>query len=550
MYFFKFLWNTLSSRANNPQNKNFWLPRVLEGVDNPNGSGKLLPLNQTNWDLGKLKGDAAQLINQTMTQQWEFVLQGTGKGDLLYDYQAIPNPANPDPNLSFPQVTVNGLENFFIMPNPEVLTSPEGYTCKVVLQFDYYDGTSNKPAVTPFSLTGKYLLSENLCLASIDDPTVDAGVLDTTIDGTGNFTANIDNAFVDAVLQIYVLGAGPDRKLKVTVTSLNMIGSTSGSLPTIDIEDLTIDTDIRALQPLWINAAKNAINSPEGAQGIFLNLNATINKPDFLNNLSNIFSEQFASILDKGLAPVPTGGLPVIDKQTDTTEVDKYLFDRIRAALNNPSSNFYLPKTILSINSPKLEPLNIDSISVPDQNISGITFTNVCITNINFVGLSNIIAPSDKMVFVQGNILQAQALIGTLNPPPVLDNGMTIPAPPIVGTGNFSMQTQGMPPLTGTFKVTITSGTFNFQTTASGDDLPVMTVTFNSGTLAIDPSAMDISLGIDSFFKDMINQIINKPDIKNQITGKINDVIANNMSAISDQLTQGARNGIASRLDN
>jgi len=547
MHFFDFIFNTIQTRANNPKNSKYWLPDMLRNMDGSNPDGRFLPLKGENWDLGPLTGDAADLVQQNMVNQWQLVLNATGKGNLLEDYEAIPDPDKFSPMLSFPDATIEGIFNLFVRPDPVTHSTAKGYDTTITLQFGYYDGTNGRANLTPLSLNGVYKLTQSLCLADVEAPTTNAGILTTEIEGIGKFSASFEEAYIDAELHIDVAGQGKSRVVNVNITRLTLRGAKPGTRPVLDLNNLTINTDIKSLEGFWIEAATQAITSPEGQAGMFANMEATLNAPGQRASLSATITERLRRTLDSMAGSVTPGALPVTPSPGVDNPADAYLFDRIKYALNSPASNWFLPATILALNNPVAEPLAIDRISLPDQNISGIALKNVNITNLKFKGFSNIQVPEEQMTFKTSTEMQCTANLGAMTTPPAVGAGV-IPAPPIIGTANFSMQPPQSPALTGSFTVTILKGQLKFSNTYDGEGADQLTVTLKQAQLLIQTSDMIIEIKVQSAFKDMINQILNKDNIKRDILAKLNEQLAGNLGTISSEITQGVRRGIASRL--
>lgn len=560
MYLFNFLFDTFQKRMNDPNNERFWLPKTMGELQDPDRGAKLLPLQGENWDLGKIKGEASDLITNVMTQQAQFVMMGLGQGELLRDHTVIACPDDPNPGLKFTTAVIHGLDNLFLEAHPPVNSSKSGYQTSLTFELDHYlekevpEGaveeteTPPTPVLPKFSVNGKYLLTQCLCLAKLDDPTKCANSLNDEINGTGDFNLDINNAFIVADVNILSTGEGPNRSLKVEITQLRLQGPLEGEMPELVVNNLTIDSEIEALEPFWIAAATNAITSQEGQEGLFANLNASLNTPDKLAQLSEMMTEKLKGSIDNMMGPVGEGELPTDPRQAEDNQADVYIYDRIRVAMNNPVSEWYLPKSTSELKNPAIDPLVIDQINLPDQNIGGMPFTNMLLSNITFTGFSNAIAPPKQISFSSESDVVMIVDLGTLNPPPRV-NGKVIPAPPIKGKGTFSVKAFGTYELTSPFTVTLNKSQVKFTMSASGGDVDSLDLAIKHTEVLQQNSDMIIDLQLQSMFKAMINGGLNKQSMKESFIDKLNIEIAKKQPTISEQFAQATKAGIAERLD-
>jgi hypothetical protein len=556
---FTFVFNTLQKRANNPANHNYWLPEKIAGAKKPTGEN-IIPLNETNWNLGPLSDP---MITGLFVDQWKLKLSRdkATKDEYLARHTVIPSPDNPSANLSFPAITINGLHNLFVLGNPQTISIPEGYQTKITLQMDYYNGETASPQLPGLSMNGQYRIVQCLCTAdkTIEHPTQGDGWQSISIDGTGTFFATFDQTFVDADLHITVQGTGPNRRLTADLVRIKVRGQNETSLPQVILDPekgLTIESKMWIAQSIWLKMAKDAIQSPDGQKGIFLQLNASLNSAGNLGSLSQIFTSQLNNILDSTFGAIPSAGLPENPGQSPANPVDRYIFDRARAALNNPAGEWFLPSVVYNSQNPSLEPLNIDIISLPDQNIDflgeEIVFTQIQLNRIVMTGTSNIITPPPQLA-CQGADIKALLNLSTLNPPPSVKTpaGMKqVPLPPLTATGRFSMLPEGEPePLTGAFQLKVQSSNIQIAIQPTGTVLEDLQLKVTQLQFMIQPEMMALSLDIDSAFKKSIEQVFNGPNIKSRIIGELNTALAGKLLDISKAATDAARNTIATRLD-
>lgn len=562
---FMFIFNTLRKRVNDPNNKSFWLPGKLSSATKPNSSEMLIPLQETDWKLGSITGTSGSAITSNFVNQWALKL-GHDKATKqeFVNHQVIPCPENPWVNLSFPVVTIGGLQNLLVLGDEEITGDQTGYITKITMQMDAYD----EGILPRLSINGKYRILQSLCTAAKNqkDPLVYDGWQSIIIDGTGSLGVTFDNTYVDVTLHISIQGTDENRSLQVEVLNINIRGKkpptangeqqpTDGEapLPTLNITHLTIDSAMWIADSVWLPAATNAIQSPDGQQGLFQQLNLSLNKSDNLVSLSGIFTDQVHDALDKVFGTIGVSGMPSDVGQQSANPVDQYLFDRVRVAVNKPDSDWFLPAFVYNAQNPSLEPLVINQIGIPDQKIGGLLFTQIQMTNLKLTGASNIIAPPDEL-HMGGNVIIATMNLATLNPPPLIKAGdgttQQAPPPPLLAVGQFSMLPLGMKtPLTGAFTIKIASASINSTIHPVGTELDNLQLSFTSLLLDIKPEQMEIILDIQSALKSLVQTIINTPTIKGKIITEINDEISNKLSDISNEATKAVKKNIASRLE-
>jgi hypothetical protein len=557
---FAFIFNTIQKRANNPANPHFWLPGKIAGVKKSGGEN-LFPLQGTDWDIGAINNPELTVY---MGDQWGQYLSrnhAPTKEEYEARHTVIPCPDRPCANLSFPEITVDGLANLFLLGNPEITGSRDGYQTKISLKFDEYDGQNGRPHLPGLSLRGQYRIVQCLCTAdkTVPHPTQCDGWQKIAINGSGTILASFAQAYVDADLQITVRGAGRTRKLQVVLTRLKVRGATADTWPEfiLDPENgLTIESRMWIAQSMWLVWAKTAIEAAEGQQGIFQQLNTSLNQPRYLESLSQLFTAQLDRMTDSVLGPIPDGSLPDESGASSGNPVDRYLFDRIRIALNNPGCEWFLPEVIRNFPHPSLEPLTIEEIALPDQKITlmgaEMRFTQIKFTGITLTGVSNLSAPPAQLTF-NGADIEVLLNLSVLNPPPSVrtPSGMQpVPPPPLVAAGNFTMLPEGeTDPLTGAFGLQIQSSNVRMTFRLSGTEVADLKIKVTRLQWETDPEKMALTLRIDSVFRKSIEQMVNRPELKRRIVAELNAALLPKLDEIGNTATSAAQKTITARLD-
>ena len=545
-----FLFATIRKRAIDPNSKRFFLPVVLSNADGSNSQGKLLPIEEERWSVGPVTGEAGDTITTSFCNNWATYLEKVQKTDLSNQYP-IADPKTPYPTLTMegrPKLTIDGLQNVFVAHNAVFTEVPGGYQIQTTVQLDYWDG-SNGASYPMLTISGGYKLQQSLCLAA-KGGAVCNGTASIDINGGGTVKLEVDGAFVDAVFTVTVKDGGSEgRHLEANVQSLKVRGQDTATTPALDIKKLQIDADVSPfLLNVWQTMAQRAIQSPDGTNGIFANLNTSLNGPGNLKSLSAQMTSQLASFFD-GIFGKADGVVVAVQTAPTVNPVDGYIFDRCRFALNSVSSPLFLPQLLCSANSPSLNPLLIAKVDLPALSIFGRPWTNGLLTNVNFIGLTNVQAPPSSIAAGDDAILHFTGALGAWNPPPPISCSGGIPAPPAKATAAFSILPQP-DTVTGTLDLTITEAMLVGSCRTAGADDSSLTLTFQSlkVTCSNPVSNMKIKLGIDSAFKDIINNAVNTENILQKILDELNAELANNLSQVSTQVTAYAREAILNGL--
>ena len=552
---FQFIYSTARQAANDPQNATYWLPRTLRALRGPDG-GPLLPLRQETWDLGAVTGEAGATFQQNLASEWwtltgfQFRQAQDPRLQQMRAHRAVPCPERPWPTLAFSGVSVSGLENVSLPPTPAAVQNAVGYTATLTLRFGAYD----VDGLGPVAIRARYDLTQCVCSAAAPTGTAcDGFVPPATISGGGDITLHLTDFWVDADVAVAVAGSGAARTVEVRVGRLTARGA-GDSRPAIDVDTLTIDTPYQGVAGLWREAAIRAISSDVGRAALTQNLNAALNSPNFLGSVGRVVGPQLAKLLDANLGEVPAGALPEVPGAADNP-VDAYLFDRVRVALNNPASTYYLPRVVLSSASPVLDPLDAGTLSLGPLAQDGIRLSSVTLSGLTVHGLSNVQAPADRLLSVPGG-LQASLQVGVLDPPPTVTvsrggspASVRVPGPPLRITGTFACTLQGQTePLTGTFGVTAAQAGVAALLSASGTTVDALEVRFPRLALEIPHRNLTIAVQIDSSFQFIVNAICNQDAFKQRILDAIGTQLAARRDDLGAAATSAVRSLIRSRL--
>ncbi len=546
MSLFNFIYNTFQERVNLKTIKGvpnkYYLPDVLAGINDPNTPGKkLLPLTSESWNLGKISSQQGRTISDSIATWYSTYLRNALKLDK--SSVGIVDPANPDPTLGLSNLTINGLNNIFALPNPLVQSSNTGYTTTISLSFNQVQN------LTKLNIYGEFSLQQAVCRKATNSTPFKCDGYCMNVEGKGHFQVDFIDAdvFIDAQVFISVSGIGNNRKMSFQINKLTFRGLKNPN-PTFKVTVIDITNALPGLEEIWVQSANDAFDSPEAKANMIASLNQTLNSDNNRNSLANTLLSQLNNGIDSIFGPVPASGLPDDSGQQVDNPADLYILDRVKASLNAPTSNYYIPTILKNNSNPQLEPLSTSSIDLGSQTIAGLPWAPNVFSNILITGLSNNIATPSDIVFSILNV-SIKTTQGQLNPPPA-----GVPAPPLNINGNFSCTPQGGDPITGTFLVTVSSSNLAITCVASGDKVENLNISISSLQLIVNPSQMNITLSFTdgSPFTSFVNKFLGSDSIKNTVISKLNGELASasTLNNISSQVTNTIKNVITSQFGN
>ncbi len=518
---FSFIFLTVKASINNPKSKNF-LPTLLAAIQD--GGAPLLPLKEDSWTIGSVTGSSGLLIAKNIADKYQ----------LVNSQPVIPYPKGPDPYLELKdtkgveKVVINGLDNAYVTDfnNYNYDNTTNTVTADINMQFNYW--TKNPGGLQPgqkvpqLGISTPFNLTQKLCkVAATGDKTCeDPSAQPIEVIGNGIFTANITQLNFIASISINVV---KDRAgLNLAITNLKLI-TTGADAPKFADVKATLSNQ-SPYSDLFSTFITSFMAEPEASAAIFPQMQASLNTPGNINSLSKTMTSQFATLLNNRLGPV-TGQLPSDSGQTATNKVDLYLFDRIRYALNDTSSNWYVQTLLKSYKNPSLNPfkpkdLNIGSFTLPGL---GFKFTNVILSDIVVTGFPNATAPADTLLLTPPTT-SLMLLLGSLG----------------AGTSAVAQFSADYPG--GHLNLGLTVAVKSVELTSvvlpSGADVSELVITFNSIDYKI-PNVADMKITLDdqSGLGPAIQQVLNSADVQNKMVSAANSELASNIPAISSEVT-------------
>ncbi|GAB2712569.1 hypothetical protein [Kitasatospora kifunensis] len=568
-----FIYATMYKRINNPDSP-YWLPTVLKDVRTPDGQA-LNPLTVEAWDIGQLDGTEGKTIGDAISSAWWIFVgaafddaKDRGVPDLPDDldpFNSQRDADHPYPSLSLTTVTVDGLANASVGELQNLAPTDKGYRGTVRVTTAAYDTHGWQKQIT---VKGTYSLVQHVVV--IDDtgeqnagedlkpPTkvVVKGLEGVEwprqeIEGHGQFTVTAQDLAFDVVLRAEPTGTGVNRTPQLTVESITVASQPTFHLDekSLTIEGSTID---QATLEVWKQAAADAFNSDDAGKALAAKLVDTLAAPSFRDQFSATLTGQLAKALDGVLGAVPQGNLPSDDSGFPAKygPLEIYLFDRLRACVNDTGSGFYPPTVVLGASDPVLEPYDVGDIDLGSHKI-GVVTADLSFKGGTIKGISNLLIPVKDAALTDGGI-GATLRFGRL------PGAAQVPAPPltITGTGVISFPDSSGSAvddddtIKGDLTVTIDQPTATAALSFTGRDADELTIGLDA--LALDLVTKDLQVAIHlqepSPLEKIIQKVLNSDEVKQRIITGVQGTADSHRGDIAKELTANARTVIRAKL--
>ncbi|MFF3005743.1 hypothetical protein ACFVTF_23370 [Kitasatospora sp. NPDC057940] len=546
----EFIAATMIPRLNNPAHPHS-LPKLLTKATTKDGA-KLLPVHATDWNPGTF--DAGVTSDNIAIQWYQAVVDVAKKADPPIDaskYKGAPLPASPHPSLAIPSATISGLENAEAGELTHLTETANGYSMTVPLVF----GTLTDPALPQKTvIAGHYRLDQDVCGVDkttgkqADTPSKLPDGLKWPVDhvtGTGTFSLAVSDLAADIDLHVAVTNTAAERTLTVTIDKITARGRTS-AYPTyaLDPATLTIDQNTdEDFKSIWRAMALDAFaNKDIGGDKLTKALTNALNTPNTRDSVSTTLTEQLATALDHVMGPLAPGTL-AHDTTATNPAVDQYLFDRLRTALADHTSPFYLPTLITGADDPVLEPYKLGKFDIGEIPIKGKDPLKNMTLDGTVTGFSNAIVPVSEATLKDGRISASVHLATLPGKPPV-------PGPPWKAEGNLTAEWKNLP-VTGTYKVHAAPATLHTELSFGGKDLDHLTVTVESAHLDVKHEDLTITVDITDgkLVTGFVNEALKQSSVKDLVLTSLNIALADKRPEIGRALAKAARTGITKRLD-
>ncbi|MFI9306671.1 hypothetical protein [Streptomyces triculaminicus] len=577
-----FIYATMYKRVNDPGSP-YWLPAVLKDVRTPDGH-TLNPLNVDTWDIGELAGAEGKTIGDTIASAWWIFVgaafddaKDRGVPDLpdnLDPFTSQRDADRPYPTLKLTSVTVDGLPNASVGELQNLKPTENGYRGTIRVTTAAYDTHGWQKQIT---VKGTYSLVQHVVV--IDDPGDGGGGDDLKpptkvvvnglegvewprqeIEGHGQFTVTAQGLVFDVVLRAEATGTGAGRTPRLTVESI-----TVASQPTfhLDEKSLTIEggTIDQATLGIWKQAAADAFNSADAGKALTGKLVDTLADPSFRDQFSSTVTAQLVKALDGVLGAVPKGSLPSDDSGFPAKygPLEVYLFDRLRASVNDTGSGFYPPTVVLGATGPTLEPYDLGDIDLGSYKI-GVATANLGFKRGSVKGISNVLIPVKDAALTDGGI-GATLRFGQL------PGGARVPAPPLTITGRWSVSfpdsvaaaaaapeqatASDDDTIEGDITIKIDHPRATTGLSFSGRDADELTIGLDALTLAIATKDLQITVDFDqpTIWKAAIEKVLNKDEVKQKIINGVQSTADTHRADIAKELTDNARAVIHTKLE-
>ncbi|MBD0670414.1 hypothetical protein [Streptomyces sp. CBMA156] len=548
----EFIAATMLPRLNNPAHPHS-LPKLLTNATVKGGT-KLLPVTAEAWNLGTV--DAGVTPTNIADQWYQAVVTVADKADPPIDasaFKGVPLPSSPQPSLALSKVTITGLENVEAGDPTHLTETTTGYSMTVPLTF----GTLTDPTLPQqIVIVGHYQLDQDVC--GVDKATNKQAETQSKVPGlkwpvdhvtgTGAFSLAVTDLAADIDLHTAVTGTASSRALTVVIDKITPRGRSS-QFPTytLDPASLTIDqSTLEDLKSIWHDMAVDAFkNKDVGGDKLTTALSSALNTADTLNAVSTALTDQLATALDHVMGPV-TGTL-ASDSSATNPVVDQYLFDRLRTALADENSPFYLPALIAGTSDPVLEPYTLEQFTVGEIAL-GAPYEKHPLENVTLdgtvTGFSNAVVPVSQAALDGGRISATVNLATLPGKPPV-------PGPPWKAEGSLTCDWGNGHGLTGIHKTTAAPAALSAELSFGGEDLDHLSVTVESVRLDAKDDDLTITVALTNsvIANKYANDALEQPDMKHRVLAGLNKALDDRRPEIGKALAKVARTGIAQRLD-
>ncbi|QLE75824.1 hypothetical protein FGW37_01560 [Streptomyces rectiverticillatus] len=376
------------------------------------------------------------------------------------------------------------------------------------------------------------------------------------IEGHGPFTVTVQDLAFDVVLRAEATGTGAGRAPQLTVESITVASQPAFRLDDLAIEGSTVDPDTL---DIWKQAAVDAFNSPDAGQALTAKLAGTLTDRSFRDQFSSTVTAQLAKALDGVLGAVPAGGLPSDDSGFPAKygPLEVYLFDRLRASVNDTGSGFYPPAVVLGATSPTLEPYDVGDIDLGSYKI-GVATASLGFKGGTIKGISNVLIPVKDAALTDGGIgaaLRFGRLPGAAKvpPPPLTITGTGVVSFPDAAAAAAAAEHAAVrddSTIEGDITVTIDQPSATAALSFTGRDADELTIGLDALTLAIATKDLQVTIHLKepSPLAKIIQQVLNKDEVKQKIIAGVQGAADTHRADIAKELTDNARAVIHAKL--
>lgn len=527
-----FILDSLQPRLNDPANTKLWLPRLLTEMSDEGGN-PLLPIRSKEQDLGFLNGEHGDYIAGLFANSWS----------IFNSRYAIVDPDLPNPALLLSDVSLVGLQNIWVeQASSQPVT--QGYDIQAKFVPNHYPDPTQGLEMPPLTLKGRYRIAQALWV----EPTDTEEGRKESITGTGAFTAVFSNCVLNAPLTLETVDSAEPRSTLVTLRNLSLDAMTD-ERPKLTFDDLTLEDGLEDEDAL-IMYIKMALNEADGQVSMLDTVASMLNKPDNLVSISAELTEHLNASLDGLFGVLPAQGLPDdSDHQQGATPLDVYFFDRLRVALNEPGNDWYLPLLLRNSSDPVLEPYTNPHIVIPDQEQSGLDYTDIQLNNLSLTGLSNAFIPLDTSVLTSPDI----AVVIDFG---VLPEGSAAlpPAPPLTMQSHFSLVQQGIEPLPlkGLVTASLLESHMQLDLALGGNNVSDLEIIVSEVVFLWETGLVEMTVTLeprDTYLEQVIKKVLDKEQVHTTIKTHLMEALAKQKNELSANFTRLVRTVLQNKLN-
>jgi len=272
------------------------------------------------------------------------------------------------------------------------------------------------------------------------------------------------------------------------------------------------------------------VSIPHVRDGVIQSVNDTINEKQ--SDLSGQLTGFTGKMFNRVLGSVKDDILPYT-KDREENPVDQYILDRIRYAMCNEKSKYYLPTVISTWKTPYLDDLSLGTIdlgSMGKGDADDFKVKKFLLEKVEMTKLSKLHVDLDNIGFSIGKpgMQDTATMLALLNPE--LFGNLNI----ITCTGS----------ITGTFTIKLNDCPFFLACVISGEDVDTLTVDIKTSEIRYKPGTVTVSLTIDSLLKDLLEEMINTDDVLAMLVEKVNENLVTYQADLSKNATQKIREAL------
>ncbi len=318
----------------------------------------------------------------------------------------------------------------------------------------------------------------------------------------------------------------PTVKGRILGTRVESIGIDTHSLVTNSaIEPSNVTANYPGYEDLFEGFVSYFVGNHRIVDAVLTRVFGILNNVSMRENMAGRLAGYTANTFDQVLGRVD-GMLPTTTTYQEENAVDQYIFDRIRYALCNKDSAYYLPKVIEACKTPDfdLTDLYYDRIDLGKLGgDGGLVIDDAVLTKVHIKGLQNLVVELGDIDFVPPS--EEHRELATMKAKLSLDifGGIELSMAGEKPDGTFTVDASGLP--------------FYLACEISGSDVEDFSLRVNTAEMSYAENAFHIALDIPGHLTGLLESILNNPAVQPKILGAFSAKLGEIRDAISDRAT-------------